>query len=131
MHCARNHALSQLIPLQDQTAGTLVGTFEEGWNFRGRGVPKSLLTDRAHNIDGTEIRSICAQLLMTGRQLASPIAATIANPQWADRPGHADHVEKLKEFLTQLQPLASENHLNARPRERGQKLRNSKRETQC
>ena len=45
----------ELIPLHDQSAASLVREFQRGWIFRGHGVPKGLLTDQAHNMDGTEI----------------------------------------------------------------------------
>ena len=46
----------ELTPLRDQKAASLVHEFERGWVFRGHGVPKGLLTDQAHNIDGVEVR---------------------------------------------------------------------------
>ncbi|KAI6661460.1 hypothetical protein LOD99_13332 [Oopsacas minuta] len=52
----------ELIPLQDQSAASLVREFQCGWIFRGHGVPKGLLTDQAHNIDGVEIRALCERL---------------------------------------------------------------------
>ena len=52
----------ELVPLQDQSAGSLVREFERGWVYRGHGVPRGLLTDQAHNIDGTEIRNLCQKL---------------------------------------------------------------------
>ena len=32
--------------------------FKNGWVFRGHGVPKGIVTDQAHNIDGTEVRDV-------------------------------------------------------------------------
>ena len=52
----------ELIPMHDQSAATLVREFQRGWIFRGHGVPKGLLTDQAHNIDGVEIRAFCKKL---------------------------------------------------------------------
>ena len=52
----------ELIPLQDQSAVSLAREFQCGWIFRGHGVPKGLLTDQAHNIDGVEIRALCERL---------------------------------------------------------------------
>ena len=52
----------ELVPLEDQTAATLVREFERGWVYRGHGVPRALLTDQAHNIDGVEVRNLCQKL---------------------------------------------------------------------
>ena len=52
----------ELIPLQDQSAVSLAREFQCGWIFRGHGVPKGLLTDQGHNIDGVEIRALCERL---------------------------------------------------------------------
>eukprot|EP00800_Vazella_pourtalesii_P010949 TRINITY_DN2656_c0_g2_i2.p1 TRINITY_DN2656_c0_g2~~TRINITY_DN2656_c0_g2_i2.p1 ORF type:complete len:269 (+),score=21.55 TRINITY_DN2656_c0_g2_i2:119-925(+) len=52
----------ELIPLQDQSAASLAREFQCGWIFLGHGVPKGLLTDQAHNIDGVEIRALCERL---------------------------------------------------------------------
>ena len=52
----------ELTPLRDQKAASLVHEFERGWVFRGHGVPKGLLTDQAHNIDGVEVRNLCKRL---------------------------------------------------------------------
>ena len=51
----------ELCPLQDQLASSLVCEFERCWIFREHGVPRGLLTDQAHNIDGVEVR-ICERL---------------------------------------------------------------------
>lgn len=52
----------ELTPLQDQTAASLVREFERGCFFRGHGVPKYLLSDQAHNIDGALVRNLCRRL---------------------------------------------------------------------
>ena len=52
----------ELAPLQDQTAASLIREFERGWIFRGHGVPRGLLSDQAHNIDGVEVRKMCDRL---------------------------------------------------------------------
>ena len=52
----------ELIPLKDQSSASIVREFQRGWIFRGHGVPKGLLTDQAHNIDGTAIRALCEEL---------------------------------------------------------------------
>ena len=43
-------------------ASSLVREFERCWIFRGHGVPRGLLTDQAHNIDGVEVRRMCERL---------------------------------------------------------------------
>ena len=45
----------ELCPLRDQSAPSVVREFERGWIFRGHGVPRGLLTNQAHNIDGVEV----------------------------------------------------------------------------
>ena len=52
----------EALPLRDQTASSLVNEFKNGWVYRGRGVPRVLLSDQAKNIDGAEIRIMCDQL---------------------------------------------------------------------
>ena len=37
----------ELIPLEDQSAASIVREFQRGWIFRGHGVPKGLLTDQS------------------------------------------------------------------------------------
>ena len=49
----------EAIPLKHQKACSIVKEFENGWVFRGHGVPKGILTDQAHNVDGTEVREMC------------------------------------------------------------------------
>ena len=52
----------ELCPMRDQSAASVVREFERGWIFRGHGVPRGLLTDQAHNIDGVEVRRMCDKL---------------------------------------------------------------------
>ncbi|KAI6650044.1 Retrovirus-related Pol polyprotein from transposon 17.6 [Oopsacas minuta] len=52
----------ELVPLQEQTAASLIREFERGWIFRGHGVPRGLLSDQARNIDGVEVRRMCDRL---------------------------------------------------------------------
>ena len=59
--------ICQTMPLKDQKAVSLVQAFESGWIYRGHEVPKGLLTDQAHNVDGTEVREMCNQLGMEKR----------------------------------------------------------------
>ena len=48
------------IPGQSRTIeGSEAQSFEDGWIYRGHGVPRALLTDQAHNIDGSEVRTLC------------------------------------------------------------------------
>ena len=49
----------EAVPLKDQKAESLVREFENGWIYRGHGVPKGVLSDQAHNIDGGEVREMC------------------------------------------------------------------------
>ena len=49
----------EILPLKDQEAGTLLDAFEQGWVYRGHGMPKFLLTDRGANIDGQTFRDFC------------------------------------------------------------------------
>ena len=51
------------IPGQSRTIeGSEAQSFEDGWIYRGHGVPRALLTDQAHNIDGSEVRTLCDKL---------------------------------------------------------------------
>ena len=57
----------ELIPLKDQYAASIVREFQRGWIYRGHGVPKGLLTDQAHNIDGAAVRALCEELSIEKR----------------------------------------------------------------
>ena len=35
---------------------------KRGWVYRGHGVPRALLTDQPHNIDGLEVRNLCQKV---------------------------------------------------------------------
>ena len=52
----------EAVPLKDQKAQSLIRAFEDGWIYRGHGVPRALLTDQAHNVDGSEVRTLCDKL---------------------------------------------------------------------
>ena len=52
----------EAVPLKDQKAASLVREFENGWIYRGHGVPKGILSDQAPNIDGAEMRTMCDKL---------------------------------------------------------------------
>ena len=52
----------ELAPLHNQTADTIVEEFKRSWIYRGHGVPKILLIDQGHNVDGREVRNMCETL---------------------------------------------------------------------
>ena len=52
----------EAVPLKDQKAESLIKAFEDGWIYRGHGVPNGMLTDQAHNVDGFEVRALCDKL---------------------------------------------------------------------
>ena len=45
-----------LFPLADQEASSLVKAFEQGWIYRGHGVPTRILSDQGSNIDREKFR---------------------------------------------------------------------------
>ena len=49
----------EVVPLKDQEAGSLLEAFEQGWVYRGHGMPRYLLTDQGTNIDGQGFREFC------------------------------------------------------------------------
>ena len=52
----------EVYPLKDQEATSLVKAFEQGWIYRGHGVPARILSDQGSNIDGHTFREFCRQL---------------------------------------------------------------------
>ena len=48
----------ELVPVANQCADTICSAFLHGWVFK-HGVPYSLLTDQAHNVDGNTVRELC------------------------------------------------------------------------
>ena len=68
----------ELAPLYNQTVDAIVEKFKRSWIYRGHGVPKILLTDQGHNVDGREVRNMCETLGVEKRH------ATAYHPQ-ADR----------------------------------------------
>ena len=52
----------ELYPLADQEASSLVKAFEQGWIYRGHGVPVKILSDQGSSIDGVKFREFCRSL---------------------------------------------------------------------
>ena len=52
----------ELYPLTDQEARSLVKAFEQGWIYRGHGVPVKILSDQGSSIDGEKFREFCHSL---------------------------------------------------------------------
>ena len=51
----------ELQPLRDQEASTLLDAFQQGWVYRGHGMPAIILTDKGANLDGRVFREFCAK----------------------------------------------------------------------
>ena len=49
----------ELEPLKDQEASSLLRAFEQGWVYRGHGMPSIILTDKGTNVDGQVFREFC------------------------------------------------------------------------
>ena len=49
----------ELQPLRDQEADTLLAAFQQGWVYRGHGMPSIILTDKGANLDGRVFREFC------------------------------------------------------------------------
>ena len=49
----------ELQPLKDQETETLLTAFQQGWVYRGHGMPAIVLTDQGSNIDGNTFREFC------------------------------------------------------------------------
>ena len=58
----------EVMPLRNQHAKTLVEAFEQGWVYRGHGVPRHILSDQGHNIDGETFREFCRKLGVSKRR---------------------------------------------------------------
>ena len=54
--------LIEIMPLHDQTCESVIRAFEQGWIYRGHGVPQMILTDQGSQLDGTEFRTFCKTL---------------------------------------------------------------------
>ena len=52
----------ELMPLHDQTYQSVVKAFEQGWVYRGHGVPEIVLTDQGSQLDGEDFRGFCKPL---------------------------------------------------------------------
>ena len=48
-------------PLRDQEASSILAAFQQGWVYRGHGMPSIILTDKGANIDGRAFREFCAK----------------------------------------------------------------------
>ena len=69
----------ELPPLHNQTADTIVEEFKRSWIYRGHGIPKILLTDQGHNVDGREGRNMCETL---GVKNVTPRLTTLRRMEW-------------------------------------------------
>ena len=58
----------EVMPLRNQHAKTLVEAFEQGWVYRGHGVPRHILSDQGHNTDGDTFREFCRKLGVNKRR---------------------------------------------------------------
>ena len=62
----------EIVPLYDQTAGTISDALMVGWIYAYRhGVPKVLLTDKGRNVDGRSIRELCSKFGITKKHSSS------------------------------------------------------------
>ena len=52
----------QVQPLKDQEASSLIKAFEQGWIYKGHGVPFRILSDQGSSIDGEKFRKSCRSL---------------------------------------------------------------------
>ena len=42
----------ELVPLHNQTVDSVIAAFEQGWIYRGHGVPEVIITDQGAQLDG-------------------------------------------------------------------------------
>ena len=49
----------ELQPLRDQEANSIIEAFEQGWIYRGHGMPSIVLTDKGANLDSQIFREFC------------------------------------------------------------------------
>ena len=49
----------ELQPLKDQEASSVLKAFEQGWVYRGHGMPSIVLTDKGANVAGQLVREFC------------------------------------------------------------------------
>ena len=57
----------ELVPLRDQCAETVSEAFIDGWVYR-HGLPKILVTDQAHNMDGNVMTDLCDRMCIEKRR---------------------------------------------------------------
>ena len=69
----------ELPPLHNQTADTIVEEFKRSWIYRGHGVPKILLTDQGHNVDGREVATCVKRWELKN---ATPRLTTLMRMEW-------------------------------------------------
>lgn len=58
---------AEFIPMQDQTADTVVQSFRSGWVYN-HGLPEILVSDQARNMDGETVRRFCAEFNIQKRR---------------------------------------------------------------
>ena len=51
----------ELQPLKDHEATTLLAAFQQGWVYRGHGIPSVILNDKGANVDGQVLREFCTK----------------------------------------------------------------------
>ncbi len=57
----------ELMAMKDQTATTVASAFRDGWVYK-HGVPRVLVTDQAHNVDGEVMNELCRGLNIEKRR---------------------------------------------------------------
>ena len=61
----------ELQPLKDQEASSILGAFEQGWIYRGHGMPRIVLTDKGANMNGSTFRKFCQNAGVNKRRTTS------------------------------------------------------------
>ena len=62
----------EIQPLHDQEASTILAAFQQGWVYRGHGMPSIVLTDRGANLDGKTFRGFCTKAGISKRAHSVP-----------------------------------------------------------
>ena len=57
----------ELVPLHDQTVDSIIVAFQQGWIYRGHGVPELVVTDQGAQLDGEQFREFCKSLKIEKR----------------------------------------------------------------
>ena len=97
-------------PLRDQEADTLLNAFQQGWVYRGHGIPSIILTDKGANLDGSfhingmvnATSWISPHQLHLGREPRSPLDVWCKHLKEGERNSYGEYLELLRKKQLEL-----------------------------